>query len=239
MWPERVLVFDISGPVGHFRKPYSPMSPVTYPFPPPTAVFGMVGAICGYEKNEYMMYMNESDLAVGIRLLKPARKFRAALNLLNTKGKAERNYFRPTGNNPRIQIPHEFLRDPAYRIYFASGSQRVMDDLENMLSLGQTAYTPCLGLSECIAQVEFDGEKPLRIVNANKVVEILSVVDSERAIVHYEPGGRYERVRVSARMQQDRTVTRYTEVIVQTEAQPIRAEAEGVFDCDGEKICFI
>jgi CRISPR-associated protein Cas5h len=239
MWPERVLVFDISGPVGHFRKPYSPMSPVTYPFPPPTAVFGMVGAICGYAKDEYLDHINAAEVAVGIRLLRPTRKFRAALNLLNTKGKAVRNYFRPTGENPRIQIPHEFLRDPAFRIYFASRSDGLMSDLGGMLETASTAYTPCLGLSECIAQVQFVGEHSVEPIGSREPVEICTVLDAEGAGVRYDPGGRYQRVRVSARMQQDRTVTRYTELLVETEARAIRATPPLPFDCNGDAICFV
>ena len=239
MWPERVLVFDISGPVGHFRKPYSPMSPVTYPFPPPTAVFGIIGAICGYGKDEYLDRINAAEIAVGIRLLRPMRKFRAALNLLNTKGKAERNYFRPTGKSPRIQIPHEFLRDPAFRIYFASHSDGLMTDLREMLETGCTAYTPCLGLSECIAQVQFAGEHDVEPISVEEPVEICTVLSAEDAGVRYDPGGRYQRVRVSARMEQDRTVTRYTEVVVETEARPIRASPPSAFDCDGDTICFV
>lgn len=239
MWPQRVLVFDISGPVGHFRKPYSPMSPVTYPVPPPTAVFGMVGAICGYGKHEYLDRINAAQVAVGIRLLRPVCIFRAALNLLNTKGKAERNYFRPTGENPRIQIPHEFLRDPAFRIYFASGSDAVMADLRTMLEEGRTTYTPCLGLSECIAQVQFVGECRVDPVHGREPLEICTVLDAAGVQVHYDPGGRYQRMRVPARMQQDRTVTRYAEVIVETEARAIRATAETAFACGADPICFV
>jgi len=238
MWPEGVLVFDISGPVGHFRKPYSPMSPVTYPFPPPTAVFGMIGAICGYGKDEYLDRINAAEVAVGIRLLHPMRKLRAALNLINTK-QVRTNYFRPTGRNPRIQIPHEFLRDPAFRIYFASRADEVMSDLRTMLEAGRTAYTPCLGLSECIAQVEFVGEHAVQPIDACEPVEVCTVLDAEEAGVRYEPGGRYQRVRVSARMQQDRTVTRYTEIVVETQARPIRATPPRAFDCDGDTICFV
>lgn len=239
MWPRRVLVFDISGPMGHFRKPYSPMSPVTYPVPPPTAVFGMVGAICGYGKHEYLDRINAAEVAVGIRLLRPVRIFRAALNLLNTKDRAERNYFRPTGRNPRIQIPHEFLRDPSFRIYFASQSDELMSDLRGMLEAGRTVYTPCLGLSECIAQVRFVGACEVEPADPSEFREICSVVAADAAQLRYEPGGRYQRLRVPARMQQDRTVTRYTEIVVETEARAIRATLSPLFDCQGDVVCFV
>ena len=42
-----VLVFDIEGDMALFRKPYTTTSMVSYPFPPPTAVAGMLGAIVG------------------------------------------------------------------------------------------------------------------------------------------------------------------------------------------------
>lgn len=42
-------VFEVSGRMAMFRKPYTTTSSVSYPFPPPTALAGMIAAILGYD----------------------------------------------------------------------------------------------------------------------------------------------------------------------------------------------
>ena len=46
----KVLVFDIYGDLAHFRKFYTTSSPLTFPFPPPSTIKGMLGAIIGVDK---------------------------------------------------------------------------------------------------------------------------------------------------------------------------------------------
>jgi len=53
----KVLVFDIWGDYGHFRKFYTTTSPLTFSFPPPPTIAGILGAIYGTDKktNEYLI----------------------------------------------------------------------------------------------------------------------------------------------------------------------------------------
>lgn len=106
----KVVAFEIWGAYGLFKKPYSPMSPVSYPMPPPTAIFGMIGAIAGWDKKEenYLVRINSGEVAVGVRVIKPVQRFRAALNLLDTS-----ESFR-LKEGKRVQIPFEFLKDSHY-----------------------------------------------------------------------------------------------------------------------------
>ncbi|RMG82383.1 MAG: CRISPR-associated protein Cas5, partial [Bacteroidetes bacterium] len=50
MKPHKLLVFDISGEYGHFRKFNTTTSPLTYSFPPLPALAGLLGAILGIER---------------------------------------------------------------------------------------------------------------------------------------------------------------------------------------------
>lgn len=45
------LVFDITSEYAMFRKFYTTTSSISYPFPPPTAIGGLIAAIIG-EENE-------------------------------------------------------------------------------------------------------------------------------------------------------------------------------------------
>ena len=50
----KCLVFDIKGDYGHFKKYYTTSSPLTFSIPPRTTVSGMIGALIGLDKEEYL-----------------------------------------------------------------------------------------------------------------------------------------------------------------------------------------
>ncbi|MDQ7055758.1 MAG: CRISPR-associated protein Cas5 [Persephonella sp.] len=81
----KILSFDIWGEFGHFKKFYTTSSPLTFSVPPPTAVFGMLGAVLGFGKDEYLNYINADTTKIGIQILKPIKKIRMSINLIDTK----------------------------------------------------------------------------------------------------------------------------------------------------------
>ena len=231
----RTIVFEIQGQIGHFRKPYAPVSPVTYPFPPPPTVMGIVGAICGYGKDEYAEKIGWDKVRIAVSLLSPVRKFRAGLNLINTKGN---KYFRLAGESPRIQIPYEFLKDPAYRIYLANANDETMNKFCDLLKSNKAVYTPSLGLAQCLATVSFCGEMEA-IDTSSEKVEVSSVVPKDQVReIHYEPGRRYTRFRIPERMRADRRVEKYGEVVVDEGANKITVETSQAFKVEGNYVLF-
>ncbi|HOB62023.1 MAG TPA: type I-B CRISPR-associated protein Cas5b [Candidatus Competibacteraceae bacterium] len=217
----RTLVFDVAGEYGQFKRPYSPMSPVSYPFPPPTAVLGMLGAIAGYAKDDYHDRLGWRTARIGIALQAPVRTFHAAVNLLQTKDGVD-SYFRPrAGQNTHTQIPFEFLRQPRFRLYVAGLHEAAMDRLADQLASGRTAYTVSLGLASCLADVDWVGEwqaRPLDSANwsCSSVVPLATDVT-----VHYADGRHYHRLRVPVTMDSQRIVHRYQEVVAATDTNPI------------------
>ena len=220
----RTLVFDVTGEYGQFKKPYSPMSPVSYPFPPPTAVLGMLGAIAGYDKTEYHERLGWRAARIAIAPQAPIRSFRAAINLLNTKDGVD-GYFRPrAGQNTHIQVPFEFLRDPRFRLYAAGLPDEAMTRLADQLQSGRTAYTVSLGLASCLAEVHWVGEWPAQPL-VTPEWHCASVVPLAGDIaVHYADGRHYHRLRVPAVMDGGRIVHRYQEVVTAADAQPIAGQ---------------
>ncbi len=229
------LVFDIEGSYAMFRKPFTPLSPVSYPFPPPPTVMGMIGAICGYEKDAYLDRIGWNSVRIGVALRRPVQRFRAGINLVNTKID---KYFRLTGANPRIQIPHEFIKDPAYRIYVGAGEPAAMDDLGKRLRDGTNVFTVSLGLAQCLATVTFVDvveARPLR----DGQHEVSTVVPKEQSKnIRYEPGKRYGVFRIPARMNPNRVVTQYGEVVVDEEGGRVAVETSSAFDAKGENVFF-
>jgi CRISPR-associated protein Cas5h len=225
----RTLVFEVSGEYGQFKKPYSPMSPVSYPLPPPPAVLGMLGAILGYGKEEYPRRLGWERLRIAVGLRAPLRVFRAALNLLQTKDGTDA-FFRPrAGQNTHTQVPFEFLRRPHFRVYVAGLAEPVADALAGRLRTGHSAYTVSLGLAPCLAELAWVGEWPALALPAGEWAADTAVPVREGVIVRYEEGRHYHRLRIPAVMDDERIVHRYQEIVLAEDGRPIHGQSgEGV-----------
>lgn len=238
----KTLAFDIHGEYGHFKKPYSPMSPVTFPLPPPPAVLGMLGAVLGLPKTEYHEKLAWGKVRIAIRLLTPVRIFRSAINLLNTKDGTDK-YLRPRAHtNTHIQVNYEFLKNPSFRVFVGDLPRDMHDQLKSLLELGSSVYTPVLGLAQCLADIHWIRETTARKAAAAHIV-INSVISLEEGIDPiYEPGRRYHRTRIPALMDGERIVHRYQEILLAEDAGPIECRIAGsaeVYEVDDEIVSFL
>lgn len=237
----RTLVFEVSGEYGQFKKPYSPMSPVSYPLPPPPAVLGMLGAVLGYGKNDYAQRLGWEQVRIAVGLRAPLRVFRAALNLLQTKDGTD-GFFRPLADqNVHTQVPFEFLRQPHFRVYVAGLAESVADDLAERLSAGRSAYTVSLGLASCLAELAWIGEWPAQALPAGEwaVQTVMPLRDG--VTVYYEESRHYHRLRIPAVMDGERIVHRYQEIVLTEDGQPFRgsSSAGGCYGVGADTIAFL
>lgn len=145
------VVFDCSSNMAMFRKPYTTTSSVSFAFPPPTAVAGLIAAITGAENGadkradnaEYWSGLTGTQVAVALQC--PIKWLRASINFWNVKNPAKA---------PHIQVKHQFLSRPKYRIYVKGG---IEDALRDRLQRGEFVYTPYLGTAYCITSIEYAG----------------------------------------------------------------------------------
>lgn len=236
----RILVFDVNADYAHFKKPYSPMSPVSYPFPPPTAVLGMLGAVLGYGKEEYHERLGWEAVKIAVRLSGPVRTYRSGLNLLNTKDGTD-SRFRPlAGKNTHIQLPFEFLKNPSYRIYVGNLPGAVHTELAEALLAGWTRFTPSLGVAQCIADLTWAGDFDAVAASWDEW-DVDSVCPLGKPVrIIYEDRRKYHRLRVPAVMDGQRIVHRYEEVIVVDDGRPIHGKGSmELFQLGQETIAFI
>jgi len=226
----RIIVFDVWGEFAHFRRSYTTSSPLTFSFPPPTTVRGLVGAILVLRKEEYIEITNR--LKVGISILSPLRRLRFALNYISTKGKNRK--FEPTlfrdrkaSETLRTQVQVEFLRDVKYRIYIG-GESSLLDSLLNYLPYRKTEFTPCLGLSECLADFSFVGEfeaEPVGIVS-----RVRSVIPRDRIRnLEFNAPMKLAKERVPVSMNTNREVTKYEDVVFDVNGKELEGEFTGVY----------
>ena len=218
------------------------MSPVTFPFPPPPAALGLIGAIMGIPKTDYHKDIGWNRLKIAVRLLFPVQILRSALNLINTKDGTDK-YFRPRANtNTHIQVNFEFLKNPGFRIFVAGLTPEMHTRLKSLLMNGKTIYTPVLGLAQCIANIEWIGEYSAEQVNQREILLDSVISLNEQITPHYETGRRYQRTRIPAEMDGNRVVHRYQEILLAEDCAPIRCvlnERAEVYQVGNETVSFL
>ncbi len=173
----KVLIFEISGEFAHF-KPYDTTSTkLSYPFPTPPTVLGMIGAILGLSKQDqqYLKILNDANTKVAVSILNPVKKLHWGLNLLNTKGNIV------DLSNGHTQVLTEFIKDARYRIIVSMEKQDLYNSLKERLEKKESYYDLCLGITECLADFEFVGEYEASLNKYNSI-EVDSVIPIDESI---------------------------------------------------------
>ncbi|MBA7544940.1 hypothetical protein ES705_37302 [subsurface metagenome] len=248
---DKILVFDIWGDYAHFRRFYTTTSPLSFPIPPRTALCGLIGAIIGLEKenNDYLNYFPTDSASIGLKLVNPIKKAVITENLIDTK----------TAKGPglnlisnRTQIRFEFLKDQKYEIYFRCPNEEdiIYQRLKRNLTQCKTVYTPCLGLSENIANFKFIGEFEINILPPKGgYIPISTVIPSQKVSkkggIMFEIEGEYFSVRMPVELNTQRVVTKYRDIIFDRSGRPIKAKLVELYvnigypDGRSENIVFI
>ena len=164
-----IVAFRYYGRYGHFRKPYSNVSSLSYPFPPRTAIAGLLGAILGVKKERVSETFAEDRLKVGVAIDREIKTITHVTNFrqdssgqvnysikLPKKGWTTGSLKRIPDSNMATQIPMELLRDPSYLFYVSLGDS--IDELISRIKTERYVFTPCMGLSEFLAGIEYISE---------------------------------------------------------------------------------
>lgn len=178
---ENILIFDIYGPVAHFRKYYTNSSSLSYAFPPRTVITGLVAGLLGWERDSYYNILSPEHCSVATKLQCGYRKIFQTVNYLFVKSLSDLN-----GRSGHTQIPMELVvpalgeKVISYRIYFTHQDKKIMKELANVLENKKYHYPPYLGLSEFIATVEPVALKGVKIkpIPPGEIVELCTPVNT-------------------------------------------------------------
>ena len=168
-----IVIFRISGKYAHFRRPYTNVSALSYPFPPRPTIAGLLGAILGIQKDKVSETFSEVNLKVAVAIEKQIKTVTHVTNFRQDgiggidytikkpkKGWKTKELKNIPPYNEATQIPMELLRTPSLMIYVHLDNTSMFSELVSRLKTNRFVYTPCLGLSEFLANVEYvdDGD---------------------------------------------------------------------------------
>ena len=231
----KCLVFDIHGEYGHFRKFYTTSSPLTFSIPPRTSISGLIVALIGLDKEDYINYFTKDKAKIAIQILSPVNKSRLAINLINTKTAKMYSKIKD-----RTQVTMELLKNPSFRIYFSHEDENLYNKVKEFLEGGKNYYTLSMGLSEFIAEQKYVGEINLQEVSNNEFVYIDTVINFNEDIeVEFENNKEYFKDTMQNEMDSNRVVTEYVKILFERHGLPIKCNVNYYIGSGDEKIVFL
>lgn len=162
------LRFRWHGRFGFFLRAEAAAAGIGYPVPPRTAVLGLIANVIGLEKDCLADALAGAHVAVhgaipsthwhngNYRKVPPA-----ALPYTVKRGADAKE--KDTAPEKNTQLRQEWLIAPDY-VVTAALPAPYHADLERRLREGTTHFTPCMGLSEMLASVEFLGALDLELL---------------------------------------------------------------------------
>lgn len=225
----KVLVFDIWGDLGHFRKFYTTTSPLTFSFPPPPTIAGILGAIYGTDKNtnEHLKVFGNNGCKITLRILNPVKKVRMGINLSETKGTNLKLPMSDKSLAPRTQIRTEFVKSPKYRIYVHHEDTTIFAKLCKSIVEHKMIYTVSLGLSELLADFKYVGVYNSEVILTGKPVELSTpfvATNLKPNGLDIETGKKYIKEKMPIVMNPDRVVEKYDDVIFEPDGKTIKVQ---------------
>ncbi|MEM8527966.1 MAG: type I-B CRISPR-associated protein Cas5b [Bacteroidota bacterium] len=249
MESHKLLVFDIWGEYGHFRKFNTTSSPLTYSIPTRSALAGILGAILGIEREiatgvfpDGVIPVNEvfspDSASIAIQVLNPIKKVNIGFNLLNTKSAS--SFFNIQN---RTQIEFELLKHPKFRIFFDHTDETVFKELSKRIHSVSHHFTPYLGLSQFTASIEWIEEVDATFVSQNDdFAQICTAVNLSNLITDNPirfAKGFYSTDTFPMVMQRDRVVTKYAEILIEKTGEPIWVKTHHYFKTTFGNILFL
>jgi len=235
MISKEILIFDISGEYGHFRKYNTTTSPLTYSIPTRTAIAGMLGAILGMERETsdgvypigttpVQEFFSKQNVDIAVQIINPVKKENIGFNLINTK-----TSFYDLTRAGRTQIEFELLKDVKFRIYLSMTDKGKFEELTERIINKRHHFTPYLGLSQFTSVIEYIG-KTTGILQYGKgvFVEISTAVNMSKLIsdnpVEFNKEFFCSANNMPVEMNKDREIQEFSEILIEKTGQPLKVK---------------
>jgi CRISPR-associated protein Cas5h len=173
---KQAVKFKLSGDYALFKKPFANNQPQSFVIPPKTAILGMVGAIMGWRKEDYINNLPFDKFLYAVRLLtSKIKKETVGLNLMQGKnGKFTFNENPISNPSPdrgqRSPTRYEFIKNIEWEIFLIIEEQTIQVELFERLQKKKFVYNPNLGMQQLFAKIENEEIKEVekcQILNDN------------------------------------------------------------------------
>jgi len=156
-----IVVFNWKGMFAHFRQFDANSSSLSYSFPPPTVITGMLAGLFGIERDEYYKLFNKRFVELTVQILTPPRKIMQTVNYIYATQASHLNMSAP---NVHTQIPMEFVvstqfpyKPVTYRIFLKFADEEFGQELEKVIIQNQMKYLPYFGSAPFSSWIEWLG----------------------------------------------------------------------------------
>lgn len=156
----KLINFRLSGRFAHFLRAEASTNALSYPVPPRTVILGIIGAVLGLSKDQPQIVLESAKIAVSGKLPKThwhrvnLRKDPPAMlpPVIRRTQEADRN----TAPEKTTRLRQEWLFHPNFNVW-CSIPAHYHNELEDRLRDRQWHFSPSLGLSEMMADIEYLG----------------------------------------------------------------------------------
>ncbi|BBO82131.1 hypothetical protein DSCO28_26970 [Desulfosarcina ovata subsp. sediminis] len=175
MTSNQCVIFEYKGKFAHFLRAEANASAPSYPFPSRTVLLGLAGAILGLSKDSPQSVLKDSNFAV---MDKVETTHWHTANLRKDPpaplpGKIKKNEKGSSKDQRNTIITQEWLFKPRFTV-FAQLPKIFHEKFEYRLKNREWYFTPCLGLSEMMADITFvDSVQPKHLEKATHGVVTL------------------------------------------------------------------
>jgi CRISPR-associated protein Cas5h len=182
----RMVVFDVSGYMAHFRRFYSSVTSLTYHFPPHNTVMGILACILGFDKDSYYETFARDKCRIAVALRTPVRRVMLPTNYLDTDEIKDEN-LRGLKNRVPIRIEYLLAIPPieyvSYRIFITHEDQSLLNQLADRLADRRFAYPISLGPAYCLAEANLVYDSEAKVIESNGDEYPVSTVIPQNTIV--------------------------------------------------------
>ena len=239
-----LINFLLSGRFAHFLRAEASVSALSYPVPPRTVIMGILGAVLGIPKDEPQIVLEPANIAISGKLPKP-HWHRAKLRkvppeslprVIRKTQKSDRN----TSPEKATLILQEWLFNPSYTVW-VSIPEPYHAKLKSRLNKRQWHFTPSLGLSEMLADIEYLGtDKGVRLPKGT--YDTQSVFQQNEGVL--EMNQIFEKELALHSLQMPRSVTSdrvfsHCTYFVERDGRPIPVETDRAYKVGDKSVMFL
>ena len=229
----KILIFDIWGDFGHFKKFYTTSSPLTFSVPPPTAIYGILGAILGLSKDDYLNHINGRTTKVAVQILNPIKKTRMTLNLIDTKNSGSFHLIKT-----RTQIKTEFLKNPAYSLFISINNKNLFNELIAKVKNKENHYTVSLGLANLLANFSYIGLEEAQPIDISYKVDTAILSENIKEI-EVKEGKKYFKEKLPIDMNTNREPLAYKDVVMELNGNGLKGKFKNCYKAGDSIISFL